>query len=116
MSNIDTVKHIYEAFGREDTPVIIDKLDPSIEWDVERCRSVVAAASRRHEYPAFFESLTALSFQRVDAHTFFADGNKVFVLVAFDVKHAMSGKQDTFPYEGHSGSSRMPAGPRSTSI
>jgi hypothetical protein len=35
MSNIETVKHIYEAFGRGDIPAIIDKLDPNVEWDVE---------------------------------------------------------------------------------
>ena len=35
MSNIDTVKGIYEAFGRGDIPAIIEKLDPNVEWDVE---------------------------------------------------------------------------------
>jgi len=35
MSNIDTAKQMYEAFGRGDSPAIIDKLDPNVEWDVE---------------------------------------------------------------------------------
>lgn len=35
MGNIDTVKQMYEAFGRGDIPAIIDKLDPNVEWDVE---------------------------------------------------------------------------------
>jgi ketosteroid isomerase-like protein len=35
MRNIETVKHIYEAFGRGDIPAIIAKLDQNVEWDVE---------------------------------------------------------------------------------
>ena len=35
MSNIDTVKQIYQAFGRGDIPAIIDKLDLNVEWDLE---------------------------------------------------------------------------------
>ena len=35
MSNVDTVKEIYAAFGRGDIGAIIDKLDDQVEWDVE---------------------------------------------------------------------------------
>jgi uncharacterized protein len=104
MNNIDTVKQIYEAFGRGDIPVIIDKLDPNIEWDVEVSTPGVPWLQPRRgaaNIPAFFESLAPLSFQRFEPHTYFANGNKVFVLVAFDVTHIASGKQYTFPYEGH---------------
>jgi ketosteroid isomerase-like protein len=104
MSNIDTVKQIYAAFGRGDIPAIIDKLDPNIEWDVELSTPGVPWLQPRRgaaNIPAFFESLAPLSFQRFEPHTFFADGNKVFVLVAFDVTHVASGKRYTFPYEGH---------------
>ena len=33
MNNINTVKQMYDAFGRGDIPAIIDKLDPNVEWD-----------------------------------------------------------------------------------
>lgn len=104
MSNIDTVKHIYEAFSRGDIPAIVDKLDPNIEWDVEASTPGVSWLQPRRgaaNIPAFFESLAPLSFQRFEPHTFFVNGNKVFVLVALDVTHVASGKQYRFPYEGH---------------
>jgi hypothetical protein len=76
---------------------------------------VAAATSRPANIPAFFESLASRSFQRFEPHTFFVNGNKVFVLVAFDVTHVASGKQYTFPYEGHLWTSMMPARPSSSS-
>ena len=33
MSNTETVKAIYEAFGRGDVATILDKLDDAVEWD-----------------------------------------------------------------------------------
>jgi len=33
MSNADTVKQIYEAFGRGDVPFIIGQLAPEVAWD-----------------------------------------------------------------------------------
>jgi len=33
MSNIDTVKEIYNAFGRGDIQTILDKLDENVEWE-----------------------------------------------------------------------------------
>ncbi len=104
MSNIDTFKQICEAFGRGDILAVIDKSDPNFEWDVELSTPGVPWLQPRRgaaNIPAFFESLAPLSFQRFEPHTFFANGNKVFVLVAFDVTHVASGKEYTFPYEGH---------------
>ena len=33
VSNIETVKAIYEAFGRGDVNAILDKLDDGVEWE-----------------------------------------------------------------------------------
>ena len=35
MSNIDTVKEMYEAFGGGDIAAILDKLDENVEWDTQ---------------------------------------------------------------------------------
>ena len=35
MSNIGTVREIYEAFGRGDVPAILNKLDDNIEWETQ---------------------------------------------------------------------------------
>lgn len=104
MSNIETVKKIYEAFGRGDIPAIIDKLDPNVEWDVEVPTPGVPWLQPRKgvaNVPAFFASLAPLSFDRFEPHTFFADGNKVFALIALDATHIASGKQYKFSNEGH---------------
>ncbi len=104
MSNVDSVKQIYEAFGRGDIPAIVGKLDANVEWDVEIATSGVPWLQPRRgaqNIPGFFESLAPLSFQKFDPHTFFADGNKVFALIALEVTHAPSGKRYSFPYEGH---------------
>lgn len=104
MSNIDTIKGVYEAFGRGDVPAIIDKLDPNVEWDVEVPTPGVPWLQPRRgaaNVVGFFESLAPLSFQRFDPHTFFEDGNKVFALIAIEATHVASGKQYKIPYEGH---------------
>jgi ketosteroid isomerase-like protein len=57
MNNIDTVKQIYEAFGRGDIPAIIDKLDPNVKWDVEVSTPGVPWLQPRRgaaNIPAFF--------------------------------------------------------------
>ena len=36
MSNIETVKSIYEAFGRGDVPAILDKLADDVDWDYDQ--------------------------------------------------------------------------------
>ena len=33
VSNTETVKAIYEAFGRGDVTTILDKLDDAVEWE-----------------------------------------------------------------------------------
>ncbi|MGD0619398.1 MAG: nuclear transport factor 2 family protein [Bryobacteraceae bacterium] len=104
MGNIDTVKQIYEAFGRGDIPAIVAKLDQNVEWDVEIPTAGVPWLQPRRgaaNIPAFFESLAPVSFQRFEPHTFFAEGNKVFALIALDATHVASGKRYKFPYEGH---------------
>ena len=104
MGNIDTVKQIYDAFGRGDVPAIVDKLDQNVEWDVEVPTPGVPWLQPRRgvaDIPAFFESLAPLSFQRFEPHTFFAEGNKVFALIAMVATLVASGKQYRFPYEGH---------------
>jgi|SRR3984885_906730 len=104
MSNINTVKQMYDAFGRGDIATIIDKLDPNVEWDVEIPTPGVPWLQPRRgaaNIPAFFQSLAPLSFQRFEPHTFFEDGNKVFALIALDATHVASGKHYRFSNEGH---------------
>jgi ketosteroid isomerase-like protein len=104
VNHIDTVKQMYEAFGRSDIPAIIDNLDTHVEWDVDVPTPDVPWLQPRRgaaSIPAFFESLAPLSFQRFEPHTYFVDDNKVFVLIAIDATYVASGKQYNFSNEGH---------------
>jgi ketosteroid isomerase-like protein len=103
MSNVDTVKQIYDAFGRGDVPAIIDKLDENVEWDTEIPTEGVPWLQPRRgkaNVPAFFESLAPLTITRFEPHTFFETDDKVFVLIALEGTNA-SGKSFNMPYEGH---------------
>jgi ketosteroid isomerase-like protein len=102
VTNIDTVKEIYAAFGSGDIPAIIDRLDEDVEWESAiPVPGVPWLQTRRgrDEVPAFFESLAPLTFQRFEPHTFFESGDKVFVLIALEI--ASHGKNYKFPIEGH---------------
>jgi ketosteroid isomerase-like protein len=103
MSNVETVQQIYEAFGRGDVPAIIDKLDSDVEWDTEvETPGVPWLQPRRGaaNVAGFFEALAPLNITRFDPHTFFAEGDKVFALIAVEGTNA-SGKPFNIPYEGH---------------
>ena len=104
MSNVDTVQEIYEAFGQGDVPAIIEKLDENVDWDTESSVEGVPWMQPRRgkaEIPSFFESLSALTITRFEPHTFFENGDTVFVLIGLDATHNASGNQYSEPYEGH---------------
>ena len=102
MSNVDTIKQIYEAFGKGDIPTIMDKLDENVAWDTQTHVLGVPWLSPRRgkgNIPAFFESLAPLHFTRFEPHTFFTDADKVFVLIHIEVDSM--GKHYAIPNEGH---------------
>ena len=102
MSNIDTVKQIYEAFGKGDVPTILEKLAENVEWETQiPVEGVPWLQPRRGRgnIAGFFESLAPLEIKRFEPQTFFESGDKVFVLIALDI--ATQGKEYSFPLEGH---------------
>lgn len=102
MSNVDTVKEIYGAFGRGDVPAILEKLDENVEWETYiPVEGVPWLQTRRgrDNIAGFFESLAPLEFKRFEPQTFFESGDKVFVLIALDI--TTKGKDYSFPLEGH---------------
>lgn len=102
MSNIATVKSIYESFGRGDVPAILEKLDDNVAWEAQSPVPEVPWLQERHgkaNVPGFFDALAPLTFNKFDPHTFFESGNKVFVLVGLDT--TTKGKNYVFPNVGH---------------
>jgi len=103
VSNVDTVKQIYEAFGRGDVAAILEKLDEDVEWDTEIPTEGVPWLQPRHgaaNVAGFFESLAPLNITRFEPHTLFSEGDKVFVLIALEGTN-VRGKPFNMPYEGH---------------
>ena len=102
MSNMGTVREIYEAFGRGDVPAILNKLDDNVEWETQNpVAGVPWLRSRRgkENIAAFFESLAPLKITRFEPHTFFESGDKIFVLIAFQAINRE--KNYSFPNNGH---------------
>lgn len=102
MSNVDTVKQMYEAFGKGDIPAILEKLDDNVEWDTDYAEGAAPWLEPRRgkaNVPGFFEALSVLQFTKFEPHTFGADGNKVVAVVDIEADH--KGKHYVIPNEGH---------------
>jgi ketosteroid isomerase-like protein len=102
MSNIDTVKAMYEAFGRGDIPAILDKLDENVEWDTDYDSPAapwMEPRRGRDNIPGFFEAVATMQITKFEPHTFGADGNKVVAVV--DIEADPKGKHYVIPNEGH---------------
>ena len=102
MSNTETVKAIYEAFGRGDVATILDKLDDAVEWEnTTPLADVPWLQARRGKANVlgFFQSMAPLKITRFEPHTIFDGGDKVFVLIAFEANNG--GKRYSFPNNGH---------------
>ncbi len=102
MSNLDTVKEIYAAFGRGDVPAIIDKLADDVEWETQTSVEGVPWLEPRRgkaNIAGFFEALAPLQITRFEPHAFFESGDKVFVLIALEATRG--GKSYSIPNNGH---------------
>jgi ketosteroid isomerase-like protein len=99
LNNTHTVQQIYEAFGRGDVPAILDKLDDNIEWETQApVPGVPWLRARRGKanIAGFFEAIAPL---KIEPHTIFDGGDKVFVLTTFEATNR--GKTYSFPNNGH---------------
>jgi ketosteroid isomerase-like protein len=102
MSNVDTVKAIYEAFGRGDIPAILEKLHDNVEWDTDYEQPAapwLTPRRGRDNIVAFFEALAPLQFTKFEPHTIAADGDKVIAVIDIEADH--KGKHYVIPNEGH---------------
>jgi uncharacterized protein len=102
MSNADTVRDIYEAFGRGDVAAILDRLDDAVEWETQAPVPGVSWLQPRRgkaNIVGFFEAIAPLKITRFEPHTIFDGGDKVFVLIAFEATNG--GKNYAFPNNGH---------------
>ena len=91
MSNIDTVRNIYEAFGRGDVAAILDRLAEDVVWEYDKADAGIpwlVPRRGRAQVAKFFEALGTVDFQQFLPKTQLESGRIVVSLndVAFTVK------------------------------
>ena len=86
MSNLSTVKGIYEAFGKGDVPAIIDVIADDVEWEAWEANSAVNAGvpwmTPRHgkqEVVHFFETAAQMEIVDLQVLSMLQGGNQVAV-------------------------------------
>lgn len=96
MTPVETVKCMYEAFGRGDIPAILAHLSPDIEWEYGPPTDGVPWLQPRRgpaEVAGFFQALGAIEFRRFEVKRVFGDGDLVVGMVDLDGLHRETGKR-----------------------
>ncbi|HJQ55983.1 MAG TPA: nuclear transport factor 2 family protein [Vineibacter sp.] len=90
----DTVKAMYDCFGRGDIAGVLARLDPDIEWEHDWGGPTLAMYSPRRgraEVPGFFESLAAFEFKRFEPVAFLEAGDMVSVPIQVELVYRPNG-------------------------
>ena len=95
-NNIDTVKEIYDAFGRNDIPAFLSKLAEDVEWEYGIGETNVPWYQLRQGRDAvgsgFFSALQDVDFSLFQPKTYFENENIVIVLMDVQWTHKGTGK------------------------
>jgi len=96
MSNLQTIQHIYEAFGRGDIPAILSRLQEDVEWDYGLVDAGVPWLGVRHgknEVRGFFEALAAtVDVLGFSPRAFAANETDVMVVIDFEMMIRATGR------------------------
>ncbi len=104
MTNIETVRAIYEAFGKGEIAVILSHLADDVEWEygppVPDVPWLQPRRGRDQVLP-FFTALQALEFHQFEPTAIFGDSSTVVSLVDFEATVRATGKRIVEPDEVH---------------
>ena len=95
MAYADTVKKIYEAFGRADVPAILDQLADDVEWEYGINSTEVPwlqPLKGREHVSEFFQALGGLTIKGFRPKTFLEAGQIVVVLIDLDATVKATGR------------------------
>ena len=99
MSNLETVKAIYEAFGRGDIPFILSCLDENVaweKWDSNEAQKAGVPYMREHNSPQgvmeFFGETAKLGITTFEVVSIMEGGNKI--AVEFNLEAERFGKEE----------------------
>jgi uncharacterized protein len=97
MSHADTIRAIYEAFGRGDVNAILERLAPDVQWDCDRAPNDVPwlqPLRGRHEVPKFFAALAEhMDLRRFEPKLILESGDTVLVMFEIEAYARRSGKR-----------------------
>ena len=89
MSKTDTIKAVYDAFGRGDVPTILQQCASDVDWNNSRVHSNEVPwngnFSGTAKLPGFFAAVgDNLEFSTFNPHTFVESGDNVIVLLRLE--------------------------------
>lgn len=94
-NHIETVRGIYEAFGRGDVPFILSQLAEGVVWDEDAPSYGIPIyePGRGHAHVMkFFGALQGLEFLRFDVKNLLAGGDQVAGVVDLEVRVKATGR------------------------
>jgi ketosteroid isomerase-like protein len=95
--NLDTVKQIYEAFGRADVATILDRLADDVDWATDTTSTAAPWYGRRSgkaEVERFFQDIAGVSeVLEFTPLSFAASGEEVHTLVRYRVRFTNTGNE-----------------------
>lgn len=91
-ANMNTVKAIYEAFGKGDIPAILEYISPEVKWESWKGNTAQSAGvpwlkprTGKEGVMEFFQVVGGMNFHVFDLHAFMDGGNKIAVELSIDV-------------------------------
>lgn len=94
--HVDTVKAIYESFGKGDIPGILARLDPDVEWEHDWGSPPLKWCTPRRgrdQVPGFFESLADFEFVRFEPIAFLEGDSMVAVPIRLELRVKKNGQR-----------------------
>jgi ketosteroid isomerase-like protein len=95
VTQVETVRAIYEAFGRGDVAAILDHLAEDVAWDQDAPGygiPIYEPGVGKAHVARFFEAVQELEFLRFEPQSFLAGGSQVAVPVAVEARVRSTGK------------------------
>lgn len=93
--NIDTVKQMYECFGKGDIAGILERLHPDVEWEHDwggATLRMYEARRGRMAVPAFFELLADFEFRRFEPFAFLEGSDMLAAQIRLELVYKPTGK------------------------
>ena len=96
MAHADSVREIYQAFGRGDMDTILGHLADDIEWEYGVTSTDVPwlqPLRGKAQVPAFFQSLAAIDFHSFEPTMFLENGHVVVALIDLEATVRATGRR-----------------------